>query len=91
MSVISQCYLVIIDCVIIAPGHGKYVVNVLNAIDKHYIYQLMSNVQLPVSTLFYSQIPMHSSTQNNYVSLTKGFQKHLSKEHQKHGVVDQVK
>ena len=37
---------------------------------------------------YYSRIIMHSSTQNNYVSLAKEFQKRLSKEHCKHGVVD---
>ena len=42
----SQCYPVIIDRGISAPGHGKEVVDGLNDIDKIYIYQLMSNVQL---------------------------------------------
>ena len=49
MSVLSQCYSIIIDRGIIAPGHGKEVVNVINAIYKSYIYQLMSNFQLPGS------------------------------------------
>ena len=47
MSVMSQCYAVIIDQGISAPGHGKEVVDGLNTIGKCYIYQLMSNVQLP--------------------------------------------
>ena len=34
---------------------------------------------------------MHSSTQNNDVSLAKEYQKHLSKEHLKHGVIEQGK
>ena len=34
---------------------------------------------------------MHYCTQKNYVSLTKAFQRHLSKEHRKHGVIDQCK
>ena len=42
----SQCYSVIIDRGISAPGHGKEVVDGLNAIGKRYTYQLMSNVQL---------------------------------------------
>ena len=46
MLVMSQCYSVIIDRGISAPGHGKQVVDGLNAVDKHYIYQLMSNFQL---------------------------------------------
>ena len=44
MSVIPQCYSVIIDRGISEPEHGKEVIDGLNAIDKRYIYQLMSNV-----------------------------------------------
>ena len=40
---------------------------------------------------FYSQIIMHSCTQNNDVILVKQFQKHLSMKHCKHGVIDQGK
>ena len=46
MSVMSQCYSVIIDRGISSPGHGKEFVYLLNAVDKRYIYQLISNVQL---------------------------------------------
>ena len=63
MSGLSQCFLIIIDQVISAPGHSKEVVNDINAIDKHYIYKLMSNFQLPGSKTFDSQILMHSCTQ----------------------------
>ena len=52
MSVISQTYSLIIDCGISAPGHGKEVDDGLNAVDKRYIYQLMSKVQLPGSIRF---------------------------------------
>ena len=48
MSIMSQCYSVIIDQGIITPGHSKEVVDGLNAVDKLYIHQLMFNVQLPV-------------------------------------------
>ena len=41
-----QCYSVIIYQSIIAPGHEKEVVYGLNVIDKSYIYQLMSNIQI---------------------------------------------
>ena len=43
----SQCYSIIIDRGIIAPGHGKEFIGGINAIDKRFIYQLISNVQLP--------------------------------------------
>ena len=40
MAVMLQCYSVIIDCGIIAPGHAKYVVDSINDIDKRYIYNI---------------------------------------------------
>ena len=43
----SQCYYIIIDQGMSEPGHGKEVVYGLNAVDKCYIYQFMSTVQLP--------------------------------------------
>ena len=63
----------------------------INAIDTCYIYQLMYNFQLHGSKIFDSQILINSSTQNIDVSLAKTFQKNLSKEHQKYGVIDQGK
>ena len=67
----SQCYSVIIYWGISAPGHGKEVVEGPNSIAKSYIYiyQLMSNFQLPGSNRSDSQINIHTSTQNNDVSL----------------------
>ena len=44
MSVISQTFSLIIDWGISAPGHGKEVFDGLNAVDKRFIYQLMSKV-----------------------------------------------
>ena len=38
ISVMLKCYSVIIDLGISAPGHGKEVLDGLNAVDKHYIY-----------------------------------------------------
>ena len=38
MSVLSQLHSIIIDRGIIAPVHGKEVVDGINAIDKRYIY-----------------------------------------------------
>ena len=52
ISVISQCYSVTIYGRISATDHGKEVVDELNSVDKHYIYQFMSNVQLPGSNIF---------------------------------------
>ena len=71
MSVISQTYSLIIDRGIRAPGHGKEVVDGLNAVDKRYIYQLMSKVQLPGSIRFDLQIKIHTGTEKKDVSLAR--------------------
>ena len=81
ISVMSQCYSVLIDRGISATDNGEEVEHVLNAVDKSCKYQLMSNVQLPGSKRFDSQTQIHTSNQNNDVSLAKEFQKHLTKEH----------
>ena len=49
MSVMSQCYSIIIHQDISAHGHGKEIVDGLNDVYKRYIYQLMSTDQLPGS------------------------------------------
>ena len=77
MSVMSQCYYIIIDQVISAPGHGKEVVDGINAVDKCYIYQLMFTVQLPVSNIFDLKMKIHTGNQNYDVSLAKKFQHYL--------------
>ena len=71
MSVMSQCYSIIIDWGISAPGHGKEVVDLLNAVDKSFIYQFMSTIQLPGSIIFNWQIQIHTGTQKYDVSLAK--------------------
>ena len=81
MSVISQTYSLIIDRGISAPGHGKEVVDGLNAVDKHYIYQLMSKYKLPGSIIFDSHIKIHTGTEKKYVSLAREFKDHLEGEH----------
>ena len=73
MSVISQTYLLIIDRGISAPGHGKEVVDGLNAVDKRYIYQLMFKDQFPGSIRFDSQIRIHTGTEKKDVSLSQEF------------------
>ena len=71
MSVMLQCYSFIIDRGISVPGNGKEVIGGIDVIDKRYIYQLVSNVQLTGSKTFDSRVLMHSITQNNDVSMDK--------------------
>ena len=63
----------------------------LNAVDKRYIYQLMSKIQLPGSVRFDSQIKIHTGTENKDVSLAKEFKDHLEGEHRQNGAIDQGK
>ena len=51
----------------------------------------MYNVLLSGSKTFDSQILMHSWAPKNDVSLAKGLQKYLSKEHHKHGFIEKGK
>ena len=51
MSVLSQAFSVVIDRGISAPGHNRYVVYGLNTIEKRFLFQLMSTVQLLCATL----------------------------------------
>ena len=63
----------------------------LNDVDKLYIYQFMSTVQLLVSIRFDSQIQMRTSTEKYDVSLAKEFKEYLIKENHKDGAIDQGK
>ena len=89
MSVMSQHYSVLIYQGIIAPGHIKELVDGLNVIDKRHIYKLLSNVKVHGSKLFDSYMQIHTSTQDNVVSLTKEYQQHMFEEHPKHYVIEQ--
>ena len=91
MSVMSQTYSITIERGISAPGNGKEVVDGIIAIDKRYIYQLMSNVQFLGSVRFDSQIKMYTVTENRYVRLAHEFKDHLEGEHGQNSVIDQVK
>ena len=51
--------------------------DVLNSVDKRYIYQLMFNVQLTGSVRFDSQIKIHTDTKKDDVSLADEFKDHL--------------
>ena len=85
----SQCYSIIIERGLSAPGHGKEVVDGLNAVGKCYIYQLMSKVKLPGSVRFDSHIKMHTGTEDKDVSLAKYFKDNLEEEHCQNGSIDQ--
>ena len=60
MSGFFQCHSIISDRGINPPRHVKEMVDGINSIGKRFIYQFMSNVQLPGSRTFDSQIITHS-------------------------------
>ena len=85
-----MCTLQLHPCTDVPPGHGKEVVDGLNAVDKRCIYINFSNVQLPGSNIFYSQMQIHTGTKKDDVSLANKSQEHLTKKkHRKNGVIDQ--
>ena len=51
----------------------------------------MSTFKLPGSIQFDSQIQIYTGTKKEDVSLAKGLQEHLTKNHRKYGVIDQGK
>ena len=69
MSVLSQGHSIIFNWGISEPGYVKEVIDGLNAIDKRFMYQLMSNVQLTGSKTFEKYILTHSFTQIKDISM----------------------
>ena len=62
-------FYIIIDRGISAPGHGREVLDGLNAIEKRFIFQLISTMQLPGEIFYDTQIVMHTGTRTSDVSL----------------------
>ena len=85
---LSQAFYIIIDRGISAPGHGRELVDGLNAVDKRFFSQLMSTVQLPSAKGYDTQMVMHTGNRTSNVSLARKCQKHLSTAALKHGVID---
>ena len=73
ISMLSQAFYVIIDRGIIEPGHGREVVYGLNYIDKRFLLQLISIVQLPGPKSYDTQMVMHTGTRTYDVSLASEF------------------
>ena len=91
MSMLLQDFSVIIDRGISTSGHGREVVNGHNAIGKIFHLQLISTVKLQGAKSYDKIMVILTGTYTSDVSLARNFQKHLSNEAQKHGVLDQAK
>ena len=69
MWMLSQSFSVIIDCVISASGHGRYVVDGLNSIYKMLLFQFISTLQLMGTKMYDTQMDVHTGTLTYDVSL----------------------
>ena len=88
---LSHAYNIAIDCGVGAHGHGKYVVDGLNANEKSFLTMLMTTVQLPGTATNKSQMVIHTSMNNTYISLAREFQKNISDPTRTHGLIDHRK
>ena len=87
LRLLQMCY-IIIDRGVSATDHGKEVLHGLNTTAKRFIFHLMIPVPLPGSQRFDTQMAIHTSTHNSYVSSAQKFQKHLSNASHKHSIFD---
>ena len=69
---------IIIDCIISAPGHGRELVDGINATNTSFLFQLLSTVQLPDAKIYDTQMIMQTKTRTSNVSLAIEFKNHLS-------------
>ena len=68
---LSHTVYVIIDRDINEPGHGRQVVDGLNAIGKRFLFQIIITVQLPCAKDYDTQMVMHTGGRTSDVSLSK--------------------
>ena len=54
LSMLSHAYNIVVYFGVVAPIHGKYVVDVLDATDQSFLNILITTVQLPVASTKYS-------------------------------------
>ena len=88
LSMLSQEFSIITNCVIRAPGHNREVFDGLNDAKKRFLFQWMSTVQLLDEKCYDTHMVMHTVTRKSDVSLASEFQKYLSTAAHKHGVID---
>ena len=67
-----------IDRSISSPGHGRELVDGINATNNIFLFQLLSTVQLPDAKIYDTHMVMQTGTRTSNVSLAIEFQNHLS-------------
>ena len=64
----SRAYNIVIDSYVGAPGHGKYVVDVLNSTNKCFFSMLVTTVQFTGTVTNESHMPMNTSMSTTFIS-----------------------
>ena len=78
---LSHAYNIVIDIGVGETGIRKYVVDGLNASNKRFLKILMTNVQLTSDDTNNSQMFMHTSMINIYISISRVLQKIFQTQH----------
>ena len=71
MSMLSHEFYVIIECGIIATGHGIELLYGLNAIEKRFLFQLMPTLKLLGAKGYYTHLVMHTGTRTSDINLDR--------------------
>ena len=74
LSMFYHAYNIEIVCGVGAPGHGKDVVDGLNATDKRFLTMFITTVQLSGTATNDSQMFIHTTIVNKDISLSRVFQ-----------------
>ena len=73
MPILSQDFSIIIDRGISATGHVRELVYGLNAIEKRFLFKLISTVKLTGAKGYDTQVVMHTATCTSDISLASEF------------------
>ena len=91
LSALAHALNIAIDRAIGAPGHGKDVVDGLNAVDKNYLKTLMSQIQVPGADNLHNAFAAHVCTDQGMQSLAAECKRLLSLPERVNGVVGDAK
>ena len=78
LSILKRAYIIIIDCYIIVPGHGREFVDGFIDTEKWLVTMMKKTVQISDTSDYDSHMAMHNSTVNTDTSFVSEFRKRLS-------------
>ena len=88
---LSHLYNTVNNCGIVSPGHGKYILDSLNANNQRFITILMTIVKLHCADTNNSQMIMNTSMIITDISIARVFQKYITDSTRSHGLIDHGK